>query len=458
MKTIFITVSRGLIARNILRAKVVDKILEKGNFKVILLIPNVRGIEPPNYLFKEFESDRVKIEIVKNKSLSVWEKIFNRLFFKIVFSKSTKLYLQFHINEQKRLNKFSYFLHWLFFAPLSRLNFLKKICRKIDLIFLTTNEYAEYFNKYNPDLVFSTSIINHFDAEILKEAQRRGIKTISMPRSWDNLDKFLFRAEPDLLLVQNEAMKIEAKKYQAINPKKIKIVGFPQFDMYNDKSVILSKEKYCRTKNFNPDLPVIFIGSEGHWSKGDEGIFKKIIEARNNKLIPNCNILIRPHFGTVRQHKYAMFSGEKNVFIDDKFRKSDFFGDNWDPSIEDMIDFTNSLFHCNMMITFASTLALDTACFDKPIIAIKYGVKIINGEDKTHTMYDTGHYGWVLKTNAVSLVNNKKELIEKIKYYFKNPEYKHEERQELVKRLCFKVDGKSSQRIADAIISMINYN
>ncbi|MFH1662271.1 MAG: radical SAM protein [Candidatus Falkowbacteria bacterium] len=455
MKTIFITVGKGLISKNILRTKIIEKILMNKNIKIVLFFPNVRNVEVPDYFFEEFKSDRVKIEIVKNKILSFWEKIFNRVFFKLVFSESTKLYLKYHATKRRRANKISYFFSWLIFSILSRIKILKKIYRKIDLTFLTTGEYSKYFEKYRPDLIFSTSIINHFDAEFLKEARQRKLKTIALVRSWDNVDKILFRIEPDLLLVQNEIMKKEIKKHQAFNIEKIKVVGFPQFDIYKDKNIFLSREQYCEKKNFNPDMPILFIGSEGVWSEGDEKIFGKIIKARNNKIIPNCNILIRPYFVTVKQNRYDIFSNEKNVFIDDKFRKSDFFIDNWDPSEEDNIDFTNSLFHSSMMITFASTLALDAACFNKPIIAITYGVRIIDGVDRTHAMYDAEHYKLVIKENAISLVNNEKKLVEKIKFYLKHPGYKTKERKNLIDNLCYKVDGESAERTVKNIINKL---
>ena len=199
-------------------------------------------------------------------------------------------------------------------------------------MFFYNSQYAKYFDKYKPDLVFSTSIINHFDTDILKEAKRRNIKTVALPRSWDNLAKVLFRVEPDLFLVQNEVMKRHAEKYQAIPSRKIKVVGFPQFDMYHDKSIILSKEDYYRLKNFDPKLPILFLGSEGIWSKCDENIFEQIITDRDKGLISKCNILIRPHFSGATSHNFQRFADYDNVYIDDKFRKSDFFSKerSWD--------------------------------------------------------------------------------------------------------------------------------
>ncbi len=457
MKTIFVIISKGLLVRNILRTSLLRRLSADKNNQIIIIFPeSTRGVGIPDYIRSEFETGNVKIELAKHKVLRRWERLFNMFIFKLVFSKSTRLYLQYHINEKKRTGKISYFLQWLVFSPLSKIKWLKKMIRKIDLLVFGDDNYKDIFDKYNPDLVFSTSIITHFDIEFLKEAKRRNIKTISMPRSWDNLDKFLFRVEPDFLLVQNPVMKREAVRFQALQENTVEVVGFPQFDLYRDPTIFLSKEEYCLKKGFDPALPILFLGSEGPWSKGDDKIFRGVVDSRG-KEIPDCNVLVRPHFGSLKDYNYnEVFVGCQNVFIDDKFTKSDFFMDNWDPSWEDMSDFANSLHHCNMMVTFASTLALDTACFDKPIIAINYGVRFKKGKDITNIMYSTCHYDWVLDTKAVKLVDTQSELLQQIDFYLQHPEHKHSERKLLLKDLCYKVDGKSAERIANFILDELN--
>jgi len=156
------------------------------------------------------------------------------------------------------------------------------------------------------------------------------------------------------------------------------------------------------------------------------------------------------------KHNYRSLGNYKNVFIDDNYKKENFFHDRWDPSKVDMEDFTNSLFHCNIMITYWSTIALDAVCFDKPIIGIRYGARFANGKDVTHAIYKTSHYSYVTATNAISFADNNKELIEKINYYLENPDHKKRERQTLLDKLCYKVDGKSAERIAENILDMLN--
>lgn len=455
MKTLFLVITRGLLVRNIMRTNVIKKLVDHGNIRIVVMFPNVLKKELPAYFIEEFKNDNIVLEVIPNATFRQGARIFNNFTSKLVFTRSTRIYTKYHINNEKRMSLIPYIFHSTFYTILSQFTFLKRIARWMSNKFFVSHAYESYFEKYKPDLVFSTSIMSGIDNEIMQEAQKRGVKTVAMPKSWDNLDKLFFRFEPDAFLVQNEVMRQEVVKLQAFHKENIHVVGFSQFDIYSDQSIILSKEEYCKKKNFDPSFPILFLGSEGEWSTGDTEVFRSIIQAKNEGKIPNCNILIRPHFSSVRHHEYGQFSKEQNVFIDDKYRLSDFFVDSWEPSREDNEDFVNSLFHCNIMISFASTLALDAVSFDKPIIGIRYGVRPIDGEFRADLLYKTCHYEWVLETKAIDIVDSPSELFQTIHNYLKNTHYKKNEREILRQKLCYKNDGNSSQRIVDVILSLL---
>ena len=466
-KTIFITITKGILARNILRTPVLRFLSEEPGVKIIILMQQTSSVPLPQYFFDEFLSDNVAIEILPPKKTLGWEKAFNYFASKLVFSRSTKINLLYNGRVERRISRASYIFLLVVFKFLGFFPGIKNFCRWLDLKLFSEPVYCQYFEKYKPDLIFSTCIMSQFDVAILKEAKRRGIKTISMPRSWDNLDKFFFRVEPDRFMVQNEIMKKETTKHQLIAPEKITVIGFPQFDYYIDKSIISPRQEYCVSRGFNPDLPILFLGSEGAWTKGwDENIFRAIIESRDAGIIQPCNILIRPHPSDCHQHNFHIFDKYQMVFIDDKFRHSDFFNDHWDPSLEDMKDFANTLHHCDLSINFASTLALDAACFNKPIISVDYGNRFLKGRDISRVIHQTCHYQWVLETGAVYLAKDESDLMKKINYYLINPEADSGKRKKLVEKLCYsgqddryigrtaryKLDGQSSKRLAEAVL------
>lgn len=446
MKTVFITITRGLLTRNILRNQFFDKLKERNDIRIVLMFSDyVRN--NGEYLKKEFESRNIIVEFVPNVVESKLKKLFMAISKNLVFSTTTKLYAKYGTSKVPRKSKVINLLLNIIYTPLSKINFLKKIVRLIEVYVFRDSNYGKYFDIYKPQLVFSTALLSNFDLAFLKNAKRRGVKTISMPKSWDNLSKILFRFEPDMFCVQNELMKRDAVEHQGFKSSKIKTVGFLQFDVYKDATGIESRSRYCERHGFNPELPIIFMGSEGLWSDGDEKVFENVIRSRESGVIPDVNFIIRPHFSLAYDGRYDHLKKFKRVFIDNTYRITEFFADHWDPTQEDMKDFTNTLRHSDVTINFASTLSLDAVSLDRPVINISFGIRFDEGKDISHIIYETGFYREVIQTGATELVYNPEELNKAIHAYLKNSSFKKEGREKLRNKLCYSLDGKSGLRL-----------
>lgn len=446
------------MARNILRNDFFKLLAGDKNTRTVLFFAQTQGkAHFPEYLKKEFERENIIVEPVPNKKSGPLEKAFQRFVKSVIFSPTSRLFARYgttipsSLSAQNALSR----LFWLLLYPFFRTRTSRRLIWWMESLF-RDQEYSEYFEEYQPSLVLSTNILSDFDLAFLKAARRRGVKTARLPKSWDTLDKMLYRFEPDVMFVQNDWMRHEAAEYQKFKKEKIRVIGFPQFDIYTDLSALESRESYCRRKGLDSKLPILFIGSEGEWSEGDEKIYEKLIEARDQGKLPECNILIRPHYSAAHKNRYEHLRTKPRVFVDDGYRKSDFFVDRWDPSEEDMRDFANTLHHCDLSLNFASTLSLDAVCFNKPIINISFGVRFMKDEknnlrDMTHLIYQTNYYRAVLATRATTLVRNFEELVSAIKMYLQNPRLKYAERNFLKETMCFKVDGKSGERLYRAI-------
>jgi hypothetical protein len=109
------------------------------------------------------------------------------------------------------------------------------------------------------------------------------------------------------------------------------------------------------------------------------------------------------------------------------------------------------------MIAIASTLTLDAACVDLPVINIMYGAhKNKDGVDLTADLYKTNHYQWVLSTNAPDLARTDSELLAQIKDNLAHPEKKRPERKKLLADLCLNNNGNACQLAADAVKKLLS--
>lgn len=460
-KIVFIVITRSFLIRNILRSGVIGHLKQHG-CRVVIFLQTLKGKDIPGYLREEFEDENVILEIIKqplaNNFFDRFYKIFVRWTSLLVYSDSTWGYSKAgNVNSRSRMWFWKYVEKFIF-SILTKIHFIKGIVRWLEKSIFVPNFYAAYFDKYQPNIVFSTSIISEIDIAFMKEARKRGVKTVGMTKGWDHASRVLYRFIPNKILIQNFIMMDYLLKYQRIDRGIIKVCGFPQFDWYANRDLLVSREEFFFALGLDPKKKLIFFGSEGAWSPGDDttvGILSDFINS--DALSLPASMIIRPHFSDINTQRYDRFIKPGAIQIDNNINYQESLPSNWDPDEKEVKYFVNLLYYMDVLVNIASTLTLDACCFDKPIIAVGFGVlrNLRSGKDVTDVYYEMDHYQDVLKTGAVDLVKSEQELLDSLNRYLVHPEHKREERKILLNKLCFKVDGNSAKRIANEILSML---
>jgi CDP-glycerol glycerophosphotransferase (TagB/SpsB family) len=104
-----------------------------------------------------------------------------------------------------------------------------------------------------------------------------------------------------------------------------------------------------------------------------------------------------------------------------------------------------------MMISSYSTLSLDAAAFDKPVINVAFDGTPKPYAESVARWETVTYFAAVLQSGAVRDVHSKEELRAAINAYFAHPELEAKERAELRSYFCFAIDGKSGKRFAAVI-------
>jgi CDP-glycerol glycerophosphotransferase (TagB/SpsB family) len=109
-----------------------------------------------------------------------------------------------------------------------------------------------------------------------------------------------------------------------------------------------------------------------------------------------------------------------------------------------------------VIITFASTLAIDAIVFNKPVIFIGFdGKPDCEYWESLRRFYDFDHQRSLLDADGIKLANSLNELIEYVKSYIHNSDLDKEEREKIINDRCWKLDGKSSERLAYVLIRFL---
>jgi len=448
-KTIFITSFHGLLSR-VLGGGVLGGLLKNKNVKIVIFCLDFKK----NYYEKEFGSDRVIIEIINGKTLPPRALFFQKIAFKLLLTKTTKIQTYSDLVEKK---KYLQFVLRRVMSFLGSFKLTRELFRFIYFYFSKNDFFSEYFDKYKPDLIFSMDCKHMFDSQLILEAKKRKIKTIGMVRSWDNLTaKGVLRVIPDNLIVYNQIIKEEAVKYSDVDSDSIYVSGIPNYDMYTNEKR-MPRRDFLKKINVSDKRKIILFAPTGnHYSKTDSQIMEILDNSIKKNLIPNnTHIIVRfPPGDFVDTKNFQPGTNFSYDFVVPD-TKLDNIKDN-EMTLEKSLYLADLIYYSDVVVAGPSTILVDAIALNKPSIAVGFdGFENKKYYESIKRLFDYSHMNKLLFTGAIKLAKNELELLKFINEYLNNPDLNKKERQDAINQQCFKLDGKSSQRISEFILSKI---
>ncbi len=451
MKTLFLTSLNPFITRNMLFTDVFKKISDDKKVRLIIFCPDYKK----EFFEAHFKKDNVIIEPIENEKTTKQDVVFGYIGQSLLATRRLIIRRRELYATNKKITSYlgAVLLSWI-----GRLTLVKKLVRFFDRLTFDKNKFAVYFEKYKPDLVFGPDVFHPDDAHFLMEAKYRGIPTVGMVRSWDNItNKGFFRPRPDSLIVNNEVIRDEAIQLADINPKTIFVSGMPQFDDYINKPRT-NKEEYFKHIGLDPNKPFIVFGPWGNRFIDTDWqilqILKDAIVA--GKLPSNIQILVRiPPNDTISLGDFVPDEHFKIYYVSRSFKEGVYRDREFDEQA--MVETGDNLYYADLLIGYMSSLNIDACAFDKPIVAVAF-----DGWEKKPYLksikkfLDFDHTYKMLPTGFATFVNNKEELIAGVSRYLKNPSLDRDGRTKFLKLQAWKLDGKSGERIADFLLQKLH--
>lgn len=458
-KTIFFSVASKFIMRNFFFVEngVFDILKKDNNLKIVLLMSPAL-YEKYKSFFDKYLTQNVVIEKIETTYHMIGENILQHIFIffysYLIFTPTTRLLASKGARADITVSKgiqYLYFLKWLNYQVFGHIHFLKTwLVPKLYFLIFRKRQYKYLFDKYMPDLLFVPNVAHNPDMKLLDEAKRQKIKTVGMCGSWDHFNKYFVPIRSDILLAWNDPLKEEAIKYEGYRPNQIEMVGFPQFDSYINNVSLIPKEDFYKKIGFEKDKKIIFFVSEGAYSLDGKDIIDMIVKwIEQGKLSKDSRIILRLYPGVNSEEEtYKEFFDNQYVFVDRV--------DNWG-SRENFYNFINTMYYSDIIISTYSTISVEGCVFDKPLININFDGYSKRPANKTVArLKDFSHFKHVSNTGALSNVSSEEELLNTINKYLENSEFKSDQRKKMAERMCFKLDGKSSERIVNKIIQNLN--
>lgn len=457
MKTILMTLSTAAETKNLMQTAVRPTLLADPELRLVVLAPRDKA----EFYKKEYGGERVIVETSADLEYEAtpvrrfWRSLsYNSVPTRTVWTRSNK----------------QFFIHPSLFEAaaiawkkpvwlLGHTRLWREFVRWVEFNFFKEDEAALgfLFDKYRPDLVFATNVIHGTNIGLAKQARRRQVRFVGMVKTWDNLtSKGLLLVKPDALIVPNGVVAREAEALGDLPAAKIFIGGVPQYDDYADPALRMSREEFAAAVGLDPAKKILLYAMGGIMNQDDPtGHLAILDEAIEAGRLPPATVILRAH------PKYDIgvlgISRFKNVLFYQPGKKVVGTKGEWEFDREDVRILLNMLRHADVELNTGSTLSIESAIFDRPVVLAAFDSPKTRGyyHSVRHGL-DVTHYRFVQATGGVARANGPEELVARVKEYLDDPTRDAAGRKRLVQELVGE-PGNAGARIGQFVLSQVNH-
>jgi hypothetical protein len=412
--TIFITIQTGMVARDLLECGPVERVLGHPDARVVLLTPGARD---PAFV-ADVAGDRVCVvpQVPYAPSTLVWRIMTRRW----RHARSPRVADLFHRLEER-------------FIP-------------------SEPSYDALLREHAPALVVSGDPLRPGDANLIAQAHRHGVPTLGSVRSWDNILKHL-RTRPDALTVWNARNAREATEVDLYRPAAVTQVGAPQLDVYfHPEEWMTSREALCASEGLDPTKKILLLATSSFTYESDQTfLVDMVLDAIGSGAIRQpLQVVVRLHPDD-RVGRYLKYRHVPGVTLDVPERYLATLG--WTMTRADLGRMANLLHHADLMVNFATTVTLESAITDTPTLLVAFSpIDPQEMERYVVGLHFKMHYRPIVERDLAPVAWDRDALVAWINRYLDDPCLYKAQRAELVREWVQFTDGRSGERLGDAIL------
>lgn len=318
--------------------------------------------------------------------------------------------------------------------------------------------YRRGFRAARPDVLFCT---HQRPPEVIAPvlaARSLGIPTATFIFSWDNLSsKGRIAAPFDHYLVWSEHMRRELLRYYPdIDPARTAVVGTPQFEPYTDPDLQVPREAFFREIGADPARPLIcFSGGDRGTCPDDPGHVGILLELiRSGAIVGQPQVLLRPA-PVDRGERYDEVRARypELIYAPPAWQHSN--DTAWSrvvPTAADLRILANLTRHSTLNVNTASTMTLDFAIHDRPVVNLAFDVTSPPplGTPLAEMYYRFEHYRPVVEFEAARMATSPAELATFVNRYLADPSLDRVGRRRLVElEVGPNVSGSSARIVVE---------
>ena len=452
---VLVSVPSGVSAGNILRGGLVDRLLDANHdVHVVIVSPLVRDAG----FVQEFTRPRVSFEDLPPHRPSGLE---GRLMALIQAG-----YLDSGVSESVKIRRAEAAakksIRWIrtkrLLAGIATPSILRKSTRYQVIDRMISHPWAEQlFDRHKPILLVGSSPGLIFaEVPLLRTAVRRRVRTIVVDPSWDNFtNKLIPVRRADRIVVWNDIMKQQAVELHGYEPDQVRVAGPPHWDRYFRPGPAIPRAAFLSRIGADASRRLVTLMTTGktlydHYPR----VVRILMNALEDGRFGQAQLLVRLH-PRDDLDRYDQFKGTPHLLVEKPFKKTVKSGDGLDVDItlENQQHLADTLRHSDVIVTVASTIAIEASIFDTPVVDVSFDGETPEEFSKSaRRYYKFTHYANITRAGAAPVAETPEALVDHVARYLNDRSLDHEGRKRVVREQCQFTDGQSSDRIAQCVV------
>ncbi len=329
--------------------------------------------------------------------------------------------------------------------------------------------YRDLLDQYPPDLVVASTPGWRNDRYLLRQASKRGVQTAAAVVGWDNPSSYAIPGAPvNWITCWSQIQKDELVLGSDWDAQRVHIGGIPSYDGYFRRQWQMPREEYFRLHHLEPQRKLIsFACSFVSFSPNFQDIEPIARMVAEDQLAYPSQLLIRLHPNHFWNE--PLFQGEAerirqlarelpHVHVVEPVPLG---GELGYYSGEDMPEKTSMMAHSDVFVTVYSTMVVETAIHDCPIVSAcldmpggwgqknKFSLPLSEiGEWPTHQRFR--------QSGAGRVALDARQLKQEINRYLQHPEADREARRQFVEREVGFTDGSAGRMTGEFLLSLMD--
>jgi len=276
-------------------------------------------------------------------------------------------------------------------------------------------------------------------------ARRFRLPIVGTIASWDHtVGKGIVAPGLDRYVVQNDVMRDDLVRYHGIDRERIVVTGWPQTDVFHRRRGRAEYEELLLGLGLDPARPLVLVMGNTPTNAPYEGrLVERLVAWWRDLGAARFSLLFRPHPRDREwRERFGAALGQDGAAVQE-------------PSFTDLETLAVLLQHGDVVVSNAGTILLDALANDRPAVCTLYDEGAPEGESWAMKNVSGEHYRPLLDSNAFYRATHFDELTTGILRALEHPDELAAERARVVRLVLGDVDGRSAERVAEAIESTV---